>query len=102
MVIQSTNNGRCFVCFKNCHFGFARGIVFEHIVLKNDIHINPINIEKMKSSFSKKEEAIVNIFKANKILLKIHSRLCNPSIPLHKKIQSNNGDCERKENYLSI
>lgn len=82
--------------------GFVIGIVFEHIVLKNNIHINPINIEKMKSSFCKKEEAIVNISKANKLLLKINSRLCNPSIPPHKKIQTNNGDCERKENDLSI
>jgi DNA replicative helicase MCM subunit Mcm2 (Cdc46/Mcm family) len=87
--IQSTNDGRCFLKFKNCHFGSAKGIVFEHIVLKNDIHINPINIEKMKSSFSKEEEEIVNILKAKKLLLKIHSRLCNPSIPPHKKIQTN-------------
>jgi hypothetical protein len=82
--------------------GFTKGIVFEHIVLRNDIHINPINIEKMKSSFSKMEKAIVNISKANKLLLKINSRLCNPSIPPDKKIQTNNGDYERKENDLSI
>jgi len=82
--------------------GFAKGIVFEHIVLRNDIRIDPINIEKMKSSFSKKEEAIVTISKANKLLLKINLRLCNPSIPPHKKFQTNNGDCERKENDLSI
>lgn len=102
MNIQSTNDGRCFLKFKNCHFGSTKGIVFEHIVLKNDIHINPINTENIKSSFSKGEEAIVNILKEKELLLKIHSRLCNPSIPAHKKIQTNNGDCEKKENDLSI
>jgi len=63
----------------------------------------PLILKRWKSSFSKEEEAIVNILKAKKLLLKIHSRLCNPSIPPpHKKFQTNNGDCERKENDLSI
>jgi hypothetical protein len=39
----------------------------------------------------------VNIFRENKLLLNIHSKLCNPSIPHHRKIHTKNGDYERKE-----
>jgi len=59
-------------------------------------------LKRWNIPFSKEEKAIVNILKANKLLLKIYSRLCNPSMPPHKKFQTNNGGCERKENDLGI
>jgi hypothetical protein len=50
---------------------------------------SPPRLRRWKIFLVQKQEKIVgNMFETSGFLLKLHQKLCNPSVPSHKKIQT--------------